>query len=141
MILTVLGTGNKGAPRTLENATSTHTVNTACGTRRYYILDLQYLFLAKLRSLNERESLKDYDDLVWMSFSHSQTVREFAARLDDDLKGIFAAQYAEENEFDPSRVTWLYDLLGLHRNSSSSSSRDSSRSTGSRDGGGARRTR
>ncbi|KAK0744602.1 hypothetical protein B0T21DRAFT_344782 [Apiosordaria backusii] len=131
--------GNKGAPGTLRGATNSHTVSTACGPRSYSILGLQYLFLAKLRSFYARESTRDYNDLVWMSFSHPQPIMDVAPQLDYELRRYFADQF-EKREHDPNRVTWLYNLLGVSRPSSRSSSQGSQGSHRS-GGSGSRRIR
>ncbi len=128
-----LRTGNRGAPRTLEDATSACTINTADGGRTYQVLSLNYLFASKLRCWHhEREAGKDYRDLVWMCLSHWKKVQGFSASLDKNAKRSFAAQYAT-NEDDERRVNWLYKLLSVSESSSSSSSRaSSSQSTDSR---------
>ncbi|KAK3988041.1 hypothetical protein QBC44DRAFT_399386 [Cladorrhinum sp. PSN332] len=122
--------GNKGAPRELRGATNTYAVSTECGQRSYNILGLQYLFLAKLRSLNERDSQNDFDDLVWMSSAHPGAVTEFAPRLDYGVRSHFARKYAEM-ELDPRRVDRLCAVLDVDKPSSRSSSQGSHRSSGS----------
>lgn len=113
----------------LQGATNTYTLNTTCGQRSYNIVRLQHLFLAKLRSFSIRDSDKDFNDLVWISLSHSEIVREVAPQLDHDLKYNFAVHAGES--LSSERAAFLYSLLGLNRSSSRSSSQGSRHSSGS----------
>ncbi|KAK3899744.1 hypothetical protein C8A05DRAFT_36622 [Staphylotrichum tortipilum] len=123
--------GNQGAPRQLEGAVATYTVQTQLGARNYNILAIKVLFRAKLRAYYRRESNKDYQDLVWMCMRQSVAVRRFAPELTDvDVEmQHFARTFADENERDSEQVEWLYELLGFSRRPSSSSSQGSSRSS------------
>ncbi|KAI5920849.1 hypothetical protein F4810DRAFT_680711 [Camillea tinctor] len=105
--------GNLGAPKDITRGSIRMDVVTPLGVRGYNILNLMSIFTAKLRSYSTRWAEKDYSDLEWMVFNHSQEVEGFADDLNWDERHAFINGVAESGNYSEEGLNFIRRTLHL----------------------------